>query len=168
MSALGRGCVKTSTANEHVNRSSPEAPVLRAARAFSSMRGVSRERSCCALEARHRFYTASVRSAGQRTYEITVKDGLGELKEGPLPETVSSTGNSRNGRISDVRRERSNVMFAGEVVQCFEEVAVIPARGSSPGQASVDNKPSVRAAWARRQCVRRGITCLIRPRRPPA
>src|SRR5215207_10329404 len=36
-----------------------------------------------------------------------------------------------HGRISDVRRKRSNVMFAGEVVQCFEEVAVIrtPAEG---------------------------------------
>ena len=75
-----RGCVKTSTANEHVNRSSPEAPVLRAARAFSSMRGVSRERSCCMLEARHRFYTASSQccrwvSQGQRVLGKGFKAG---------------------------------------------------------------------------------------------
>jgi hypothetical protein len=42
-----------------------------------------------------------VRSAGQRTGEITVKDGLGELNGGPLPGAASSTGNGRNGREAD-------------------------------------------------------------------
>jgi hypothetical protein len=36
--------------------------------------------------------------------EITIKDGLGELDEGPLSGAASSTGNGRNGRRAASRR----------------------------------------------------------------
>ena len=92
-----RGCVKTLTATEHVDRSSPERLTLKAARVVSPMYGGPERRSGYAPQAKRRFHTASILQMTDA--HLLAANARGErhrwCRNAPPARLISQANNSR-------------------------------------------------------------------------